>query len=106
MAMFPEEEIQNAKRVFDPDLVDAILTRAEDIDFDEAYQVALSILVNRLPGSSPFDTLAQQRRRAEAELLNEEVLMFKQIRRLLGSVARRYEVVGSGRSGDSEGGSS
>ena len=106
MAVFSEEEIQNAKKFFDPDLVDAILTRAADIDFDEAYNVALSILINRLPNNSRFDMLAQQRRSSEAALLNQEVSMFREMRKLLASIAARYDsAVGSRRSSSLEGGS-
>jgi hypothetical protein len=107
MATFPEDDIRSAKRFFDPDLVDAILTRAADIDFDEAYSVALATLINRLPNSSRFDSLAQQRRSFEAALLKEEVSMFKEIGRLLASIAARYEGAGSSRPAASlEGGSS
>ena len=99
-----EEELRKAKKFYNgkgidlvvsSNLVEAILTRVDDIDFDEAYNVALSILTNRLPGRSPFDALAQQRRRSEAAILNEEVDMFREMRRLLGSIARRYDTVGA-----------
>src|SRR5258707_9971977 len=93
MAAFTDADVQHAKKFYDPDLIDALLTQADEIDLSEAYNVALSILVNRLPYSSPFDRLALQRRTYEAALLNEEVAMFQELGKLLASIAARYDAV-------------
>jgi hypothetical protein len=83
-------DLQQLRKDYDPDLIDALGTHLQDIDLSAAYEVALSILVNRLPYSSPYDALALQRRSYETQLLQQEVGMFQELRKLLASINAQY----------------
>jgi hypothetical protein len=93
MPMPAASDIDQLKKTYDPDLVDALLTRAGDIDLSVAYDAALSILLGRQAYSSPFDKLALERRTHETALIKEEVQMFQELRKLMTSINARYSAL-------------
>jgi hypothetical protein len=99
-----EANVQQLKNDYDPNLIDALLTHAQDIDLSSAYNVALSVLVNRMPYNSPYDTLAIQRRRYETQLLEQEVGMFQELRNLLASISAQYSAITGTSSSSTTGG--
>jgi hypothetical protein len=85
-----KDEIDQFKKHYDPDLVDTLLTRAEDLDFRAAFGHAMTKLIKQANGETPFDRLAISRRTQEVELIKQEVRMFEQMGNLMTQISTQY----------------
>ena len=85
-----DEQIAELKKNHEPELVDALLTHAEDIDLGMVLKASISILGNQTPGSSVFDKMALDRRQQEVEIIKQEVRIFEEMANLMTQVTDRY----------------
>ena len=89
-AFLTKEEIAKYKKHYDPGLVDALLTRAGDIDLRAVFAQAITLLIEQAQGGTPFDRLAISRRSQEVELMKQEVRMFEQMANLMSQISTQY----------------
>ena len=85
-----DEQVAELKKNHEPELIDALLHHAEDIDLDTVLKASVSILANQAPGSSAFDKIALERRQQEVELIKHEVRIFEEMSNLMTQVTDRY----------------
>ena len=92
--VFTKERIEELKKKYGPDLVDALLTRAEDAELEAIYDHALQNVLNRGTGADQrYDELAVERRKQEAAIIKEEVVIFREMGKLMSSVNERYRML-------------
>lgn len=85
-----DASIEKLKARYDPELVDAVLTRIEEIDVEAVYEHALDEIVKMGLAPLSFDKQALERRKHETAIIKEEVVIFREMGRLMASINERY----------------
>jgi hypothetical protein len=90
---FSDAFVARLKERYDPKLVDTLLTRIDGIDLEVAYKAALDAVTRRTRKPAGFEAVALERRKHEAAIIKEEVVIFREMGRLMASINERYRAL-------------